>query len=412
MYNKISYNILFTMENRDDPQVFGVTHYYTLDQNKLDFATYEIGGKTILLGGSIGINKVVVLDGDIAEIFPDEIIEAGVVAEDDNENTTGYEDEDKEMEQKYSYIESFLERNKYELTFEPLSNYVDSILSSYDYSYESSLIGEGLEPAVIVENARRIIFGKINESTPLIPYLQRFILPSINEVRQMEGKNFGIAIYGDDHHVSAVLVKDDTPYVFDSTGILHQTEYDKTGIYKIKPEKLNQESSGNSVSLNPFGYKFQGEYSDVCGFWSSYFIAEAAKYDKIESFTEVVKCDGQDIRLIKPDFLIKVAANVIKKVDPKSITSERPAPERMKEYGKLGNFYIRKDSKAIKNKDVDLSDKDVELFELKKYRKRFNKLTQRYREHFNTLTQITTSSEISNLQNKKPSKSYQGITLI
>lgn len=393
MYNKIGYNILFTMGIRDDLQVSGVIHYCTSDQDKLDFVTYEIGDNTILLGGSIDIDKVVVLNGDIEKKFFDEIIAQ------------------REMEQEYSCIESFLEQN--ELTFEPLSNYVDSILSSYNYSYGNSLIEKGLEPAVIVENARRMIHNSKNPKTvPQIQYLQRYILPYryIN-FKPIKNKDFSIAIYGDDCHVSAVLVEHNKysgniPYVFDSTGTLHQKiEDNKTGIYEIDPKKLNPRSRGISCSLNPFGYKFQGEYSSVCGFWSSCFIAEAAKYNKIEDFTKAVEYKGQNIILVKPDFLIKVAAKVIENVDPESITSERPAPEKMKEYGKLGNFYIRKGSKAIKNKNVDWPDKDVDLSELKKYCEDFNKLTERCSERFNTLTQITTSSEIPNLQNKKSSKS-------
>jgi len=193
-------------------------------------------------------------------------------------------------ERKYDIIYDYYQFKGNNLPHRPLSEFIDKILFDYDYGVEKNLIGEGLEPALVVGNARRIISDRLGRTIPTIPYSQRYIF-SYRKVDslKLEDEDFGIAIYGDEHHVSGVLTRTykntgDVAYVFDSTGDLHQKSIGD-GTCEIDKEKISRNGRGMTISLNPLGFKFQGGYSDTCGFWSSCFIAEASKYKSVEDFT-------------------------------------------------------------------------------------------------------------------------------
>lgn len=209
------------------------THYITSDQSCLDFATYSFRNNiTILIGGGIPMDKAIIIDKEALERL-----------------ITGNEELDYKRIQGYcTDLEGYV----------PLSKFSNSIIKSYKYG--NRLINEGMEPAIIISNS-----GYQN-----VPYIFPYILGSGGEIRSLKLKNnnknekFGVAIYGDEQHVSSIITKGDLVYVFDSIGNLHQKK-DRDGIFKIDPNKINETTNkGKVVSLNPFGLEFQKENSDAC----------------------------------------------------------------------------------------------------------------------------------------------------
>jgi len=177
--------------------------------------------------------------------------------------------------------------------------------------------------------------------------------------------------------VSSIQRRRPTVYVFDSTGDLHQNQNLADGTCGIIAEKIARKPSdgGIVVSLNPLGFKFQGGYSDTCGFWSSCFIAEASRYKSIEDFTIKVNYEGKDIILPTKEFLMDVVVSVLQSIDRESITTKDYIPkDKLHSYIKLPgcDYYIKKNSPAINGKN-----KDVDLEELREFIKKFNELDQR-----------------------------------
>jgi len=202
-------------------------YYPTENQNLLDFARYKVDDQIILVGGPIPMDETVILDpnaiissdsqvaslekqkGELTDLKLEELQQKALEYGEENfVEELKIQDRSriiKKMEEvlterikerKYEVLYNYYQSRHDDLPHRPLSEFIDRILSNYDYNAEDNLIPKGLEPALVVGNAKRMIDSRLREEVPPIPYLHQYIF-SDGQVKslKLDNKDFGIAIY-------------------------------------------------------------------------------------------------------------------------------------------------------------------------------------------------------------------------